>query len=81
VIKVFDELINSYEDQLALFEEIAFSQFSVLEDHDFPTFQDPDSNNANNGGIDSVVGLDESAFMPLNEQAFAELKLATIAEG
>jgi hypothetical protein len=68
-------LVAAYEEQLALFEETAFEQFSETEDDAFKRL---DSFALPNEIVTArerlpATELDESRFISLNEGAFSEL--------
>lgn len=68
---MFDEVLVSYEDQLTLFEEIAFKQFSELDDDGLIKLEGFVSQPAEDL---SVGDLSETRFTLLNETSFAQLK-------
>ena len=73
---MFEELLDDYETQLELFEEVALRQFEKLEIGVFAQFQDCERRGPENGEARPVIELVETSFSVLNEHAFAELNLA-----
>jgi len=72
---LFDKFLTDYENQLLLFEELAFQQFTEFEDGGLTELQDLGLGSEEDAKSTSVVEINEIGFTLLDEYVFAELKI------